>query len=59
MTDVAGQPATAAAAVVSKKRRCKFDGCFCQQFQSDDETLISSAVESDANASALINWLAG
>jgi hypothetical protein len=59
MTDVAGQPATAAAAVVSKKRRCKFDGCFCQQFHSDDETLISSAVESDANASALINWLAG
>ena len=53
------EAATAAGSVVSS-RKCHSDLCPCQQFQSDDETVIlSSAVELDVKADALINWLAG
>ena len=44
---------------VSKKRKCSSDRCPCQQFQFDDETILSSAVDSDAKSDALISWLAG
>jgi len=43
---------------VSKKRKCSSDRCPCQQFQSDDDTIISSAVASDAKADELVRWLA-
>lgn len=48
---------SAAGSAVSS-RQCS-DRCPCQQFQSDDETILSSAVELDVKADALINWLAG
>ena len=48
----------AAAGSVASSRKCS-DRCPCQQFQSDDETIISSAVELDVKADALISWLAG
>ncbi len=54
MTDAA-----VAGKAVSKKRKCSSDRCPCQQFQSDDETIISSAVASDAKADELISWLSG
>ena len=50
--------AAVATGSVVPSRQCS-DRCPCQQFQSDDETILSSAVELDVKADALIKWLAG